>query len=143
MIFIIIVSISIYFVLLAWTWKSLDEIEITKKIIFIIIGIFILYLLTQFIFSISQNSIIYDNENIKKSIQNMLVGIFTGINGIIALPQIAKIIKKVKENEIEKNQIIKRIILILAIFIICLIFENGYMKNTQEGILEIYNAIKK
>ena len=27
------------------------------------------------------------------------------------------------------------------IFIICLVFESGYMKNTQEGILKIYQTM--
>ena len=54
----------------------------------------------------------------------------------------AKIIDKVKEEEIEKKDGKKRILLLGIIFVVCLIFEVGYMKDTQVGILKVYEAMK-
>ena len=50
-----------------------------------------------------------------------------------------RILDKIKEEEMKKEQIMKRIILLILIFILCLIFERGYMKDTQEGIVKMYN----
>ena len=48
----------------------------------------------------------------------MLVAIFTGINGLIVMPQIGKMLDKINEDEIEKEQLTKRVIILLIIFII-------------------------
>ena len=142
MIFIIITIIIVYFTLIGWTWQSLGNVEKNKKIAYIIIGIIILYIFTLIIFQTTKNGINYQNKQIQNSIQNILVIIFTGINGIIVMPQIAKILDKINEDEIQQNELKKRIIILLIIFVICIIFECGYMKDTQEGIIEIYNSMK-
>lgn len=139
--FIIITAMIIYFILIAWTWQSLGFIERTKKIIFILMGIVLMYGITFIIFQIAQNGITYQNVKIQSNVQNVLVVIFTGINGIIIMPQVGKMLDKVREDEIKKEKLIKRIVVLMLIFILCLIFENGYMKNTQEGILKIYHAM--
>ncbi len=141
MAFIVIVAIVIYFVLFAWTWQSLANIEKPKKVAIILIGIFVIYLITLIVFQIAKGNINYPNDNIQNSIKNMLVAIFTGINGLIVMPQIAKMIDKINENEIEKELLTKKIIILSIIFVMCLIFESGYMKNTQEGILKIYQTM--
>ena len=142
MIFIIIVAIIVYLILIAWTWHNLDDIEKNKKIIFTIIGLIAMYVITLIIFQISKSGVLYQNIEMQNDIQNILVIVFTGINGIIVMPQIARILEKINKNEIEKNVIKRNIIILVIIFIGCLMFENGYMKDTQEGILEIYNSMK-
>ena len=142
MTFIILISIVVYLINIAWTWKSLGELEKGKKAILIVIGLVIIYIITIIIFSISQNGIQYENEESLGTVRNMLVAVFSGINGLIILPQLAKILDKAKEGEIEKNQIRNRIIIWIAILIICLIFECGYMKDTQVGIIEIYKSLQ-
>ncbi len=141
MTFIIIVAIAIYLILMAWTWHSLGFLEKPKKVAFIIIGIILMYLLTLIIFQMAKGGIVYENEQIRKSIQNILVAIFTGINGMIVMPQIGKILDKINEDELEQSQWKKRIILLIIVVILCIIFEVGYMKDTQKGILNIYHAM--
>lgn len=143
MAFIITISIIIYLINIAWTWKSLGDLSKSKKVTFIVIGLIAIYIITTIVFFISQNGVQYENEESIGTIKNVLVAIFAGINGIILLPQMAKILDKAKEGEIEKNQLRNRIILWLVVLLICLIFECGYMKDTQEGILEIYKSLKK
>ena len=142
MAFIITISIIIYLIDIAWTWKSLGDLEKSKKVAFIAIGLVITYIITTIVFSISQNGIQYENEESIKTVKNGLVAVFAGINGLIILPQLAKTLDKAKEGEIEKNQIRNRIILLVIILIICLIFECGYMKDTQLGIIEIYKSLQ-
>ena len=143
MAFIIIISIVIYLINIAWTWKSLGDLSKSKKVAFIVIGLIAIYIITTIVFFISQNGVQYENEESIGTIKNVLVAIFAGINGIILLPQMAKILDNAKEGKIEKNQLRNRIILWLVVLLICLIFECGYMKDTQEGILEIYKSLKK
>ena len=142
MIFIIITAIIIYFILIAWTWQSLGTIEKSKKIAYILIGIILMFVITLIIFQTTKGGINYENAQIKANVQNVLVIIFTGINAIIVMPQIGRMLDKVSEGEIEKDALKKKLIILLIIFIICILIERGYMKSTQEGILEIYNSMK-
>lgn len=131
----------VYFILIAWTWQSLGFIEKTKKVVFILLGIALMYGITFIIFQIAQNGINYQNAEIQGNVQNVLVVIFAGINGIIVMPQIGKMLDKIRTDEIEKEALIKRMVVLSIIFILCLIFESGYMKDTQEGILKVYHAM--
>ncbi len=140
MAFIIITTIIVYFILIAWTWQSLSLIERPKKLIFILLGTIIVYGITFIVFQITKGNITYPDIELQAQVQNILILIFTGINGIIVLPQIAKIADKIIGNEVEKEKIQKRILILALIFIICLIFESGYMKDIQEGIINIYHA---
>ena len=142
MAFIIIIALIIYFINIAWTWKSLGEMGKSSKIVFVIVGILVLFIITLITFNISAKNIQYQHQGETDTIRNVLVSIFTGINGIIILPQIAKILEKAKNGDLEKNQIRNRLILWIAILIICLIFECGYMKDTQVGIIEIYKSLQ-
>ena len=141
MAFIIIIATIVYLILIAWTWQSLGFIEKPKKVIFILMGIILTYGITFIIFQTAKEGINYQNTQIQNNIQNILVFIFTGINGIIVMPQIGKILDKINEDEIEKGKLIKGIIILIIIFVLCLIFESGYMKDTQEGILKVYNTM--
>ena len=143
MAFIITISIVMYLINIAWTWKNLGELEKSKKVIFIVIGLVAIYIITTIVFFISQKGVQYENEESMRTIKNVLVAVFAGINGIVLLPQMAKILDNAKEGEIEKNQLINRIILWIIILLICLIFECGYMKDTQEGIIEVYKSLKR
>ncbi len=131
-----------YFILIAWTWQSLGSIEKTKKVVMILIGIILIYGITWIVFQTTKPEMDYQNIEMQNSVQNMLVAIFSGINGIIVMPQIAKILDKIEENEIEQEQFIKRIGILVIIFVICLIFERGYMRDTQEGILKVYYSMQ-
>lgn len=140
MAFIIIITIIVYAVLFAWTWKNLGEIQKNKKLAVIIIGMLVLYLITLLIFNIAKKGIEYQEIAIEKSIRNILVMIFTGINSLIVLPFMAKQFNKIHEGEIETKEFSKKIMILLIVFIICMCFESSYMKSTQQGILKVYEA---
>ena len=140
--FIIIITIAIYIILITWSWKSLGNIETTKKIMTIAIGIITIYLITWFVFNISKQGIVYENEQIASSIGKVIISIFAGVNGLIIMPFIGKLLDKVNEDEIEKQVFSRKILIIVVIFLIILWLECGYMKDTQEGILKIYHSMK-
>ena len=131
--------IIVYLLVIAWTWSSLEELERKSKIMIIFAGIIAIFLITQLVFSISKSGIIYENDNIEKSISKVIVILFTGLNSLV-LPLLAKNIKKRANEEIDNNVLKVRLIIILAIFVICLFLECGYMKDIQEGILQIYKS---
>lgn len=139
-IFISAIIIIIYLVAIAKTWTNLEELEKHKKIIIIGIGIIVLYLVTNIIFSISTNSIEYQNGNMQNSVKNMLTILFTGINALIFIPWITKNVVKIKNNEIETKSFQMKLLIIGTVFVVCMIVENIYMKNIQKGILDIYNV---
>ena len=66
-----------FLVLLGWTWSSLEDIEKTKKIEYIIVGFVAVYIITIIIYQISKIGISYENREIMKAIQNILVLVFS------------------------------------------------------------------
>ena len=139
---IIIITLAIYAVLIAWTWYSLGFIEKPKKIAFIVGGIISIGIITLILFGMTQKDITYENREMKNIVKNIIVPIFTAVNGILVLPQIGKILDKRNEDEIKLEQLKKRVIILIVIFLLCLIFEVGYMKEVQEGILTMYHAMR-
>ncbi len=141
---IIIIMLAIFCVLIIGTWHYLGNIDKTRKIVFIIIGIFASYLITMLLFSISKSGITYPSGEIEQMVQNMIVTVFTGLNGILVLPYLGKLWDKMSEEEITKQQFQKRICILLIIAIIVFIVESNYLNGVQNGILEIYQkAISK
>ena len=141
---IIIIMLAIFCVLIIGTWHYLGNIEKTRKIVFIIIGIFASYLITMLLFSISKSGITYPSDEIEQMVQNMIVIVFTGLNGILMLPYLGRLWDKMSEEEITKQQFQKRICILLIIAIIVFILESNYLNGVQSGILEIYQkAISK
>ena len=143
MIFIItIITIILFAVLIGYTWHRLDTLEKHVKIIYILVGLVIISIITLIVFNISSTGIEYEEIGIKNDIRTMLVLIFTPINGLFTMPAFAKILARVNENDIEKNEFLSRIGIILAIFVFILIIECSYIKNTQLGIIKIYQKLK-
>ena len=137
---IVIATMIVFIVVAIWTWNNLEDTEKYKKLIFIIIGLIISYVITLIIFNISKNGVQYRNHESEIAVQNMLVAIFTSINSLVLIPYSAKIHKKLQKKEIKKYKFQRKILLIVTILIICGIFECGYLKDTQKGILKIYES---
>ena len=108
MVTVIIVGIVILsLVLIGWIWVSLGNIEKQKKILYIICGIFITWIITFIIYNISKIGIVYENQEIMKTIRKVFVLVFTIINGYVLLPYTFKIFDKINNEEIKKEQIKK------------------------------------
>ena len=136
---IITIMIAMFLILISWTWHNLGNIENSKKIITITILLFIIFVITFVVFNISKSDLIYNKEEEMQAVRTILVILFTIINGLIVMPSIAKTLGKIFESDIDKQTAKMRLIITLAIFVLILIFECGYLKNIQKEILNIYN----
>ena len=134
---IIIVTIIAFVVLIIWTCHNLEDSQIQKKIIFIAVGVIISYIITLIIFNISKDGVQYKNYGSEVAVQNMLVAVVTSV---IIVPYSAKIYKKLKNKEIKKYQFQRKTLLIAIIIVVFTILECGYLKETQQGILKIYES---
>lgn len=139
MLVIIVIITILFFILIKWTWHNLGNITKGKKILYIAIGILIMYLITLIIFNISKKQIQYNSQEIMIHVKNLLVLVFTSINGLIFMPYISKFIYKFEKNNINITTLKINIIIILTIFILCLVIECNYLKNIQKEIIDIYN----
>lgn len=139
---ILVATILIFIVSIIWTWHNLGFIEKSKKIAFIAIGILVMYIITSLIFIVSKSGVNYPNEEIEGTVKNTLVMVFTGLNTLILLPYLAKILDGILEEEIEKEEATKKVIIILIVFLICIFIESGYLTDTQKGILNMYSEVQ-
>ena len=142
MTFIIVGIIIIYLLVIAWSWNSLEDTDTPKKLLVIFAGIVAVFLITQIVFSMSKSAVNYENNDIEKSVGQVIVLLFTGVNSLV-IPFITRTFKKKENGEIDVNSFKVRMIIIGVIFLICLIIECGYMTDTQEGILRVYESKMK
>ena len=133
-------SIIMFIILIKWILHSLSELNNNEKIMYIISGILIVSLISLIIFNFSKSSIDYPNEQVENEIEKMLLLIFIPLNGLIFLPYVAKILDRLKSNEIESDEIKKKILIILIILVVLIIFECKYLKKSQLGILAFYHS---
>ena len=136
-IFINTVVFFIYLIAVIWSWKSLTNLSPLKKIIVILAGILIVYIITSILLNISKTNITYPTEEMGQKVTTVLTIVFTAINALI-IPIMSKNIVKMQSGEIDINQFKKKIIAIFLIGIVFLGLECGYLKNTQKEIVNIY-----
>ena len=101
-----------------------------------------MYIVTMITFNISKTGITYENAQMEKDIGNILILIFAGLNSLIVLPYLSKLLSRINDEDIEKNQVSKRVMVIIVVLILCLIMESGYLKDIQNGIINVYETQK-
>ncbi len=134
---VIITIIITFFILILWTYRSLGNMEISKKVSWIIIQLLVVFLATYITYGISKHTIEYPNDEIMAYVRNILVLLFTGINGLFVMPFLSRGIEALYQENIVKQQLVMRAVLCIAVLIILLILECGYMTTTQNGILKV------
>lgn len=139
-ILIYIIIALLFVVLIFWTWNNTKEYEeITKRITYIVIGILAMLLITLIDFTISKIGITYPKAEMVKQVRKMSVLLFTPINGFFSLPHIATIKTQIELKKVENDKIKKKIIILGIIFIIATILEINFIKEFQNGIIQILN----
>ena len=136
-----ITTVILFIILIIWSWHSLEDIEKSTKILYLIVEIAITLIITYVIFIISQGNIHYPSEEIEKSIRTTLILLFAGVNGCILVPYTSKILAKVKQNEIDSKELRRKILVILVLIILIVLVEKNYMADTQDGILKVFNQL--
>ena len=140
MVLIIRTIVVMFLVLIFWSFTNLGKIKISKKILWLILLFGIVFLTTYVTFLISKNNITYPSQDIMNSVQEVLVLLFSGVNGCFFIPAVCKTVDNLYHKEIDETHFFRRMLLFGGILLILLIFECGYMKTTQKGILQImYN----
>ena len=137
-----VISIILFLVLSIIIYNGLNGMNQKKKIIIFFIEIIVCFVFTTILFNLSSVGIEYLNSKNKGIAMRTLVAIFTPINGIILLPNITRIINESQNGEINKEECKKRLKKSLIVFILLVIIEFVYLKNTQIGILNNYNMQK-
>ena len=117
--------------------NGMELAERKKKILITGVGILLVYLITLLLFNISKNQIQYPDISAEKYVKNILVIIFTGINSIAILPYATKMYNKIYEGTIEAQELKKKLVFIIILIILGIFLECGYMKDIQQGILNI------
>lgn len=106
-----------------------------SRIKLLIAGFIITFIITVIICNISSGSI-NTNANYLSIVRNTAILLFAPINAIISLPYIGNVLNKYKEKRITKEQLKKRLIIFSVILIIIVIFEVGYIKDFEIGLLK-------
>ena len=139
--FMIIVVIALFMVLLGFTWYRLEAFEGMEKVIICVVGLLLCWGITTILFSISSNGMNYINDEVENEISKILVLVFTPINGIVFMPYVAQIMSKVKFDEINKQEAIKKILILCVILLAIFFLEIKYLENIQLGILNVANGM--
>ena len=132
-----VISIILFIVLGIIIYNGLNGMDLKKKIIIFIFEIIVCLIFTMILFNISSLGIEYPNSQSREIALKILVTIFTPMNGIILLPNITRLINESQNGEIDKEECARKKTLI--IFILLVIIEFVYLRNTQIGILNNYN----
>ena len=134
-----IISIILFIVLGIIIYNGLNGIDLKKKIIIFIFEIIVCLIFTMILFNISSLGIEYPNSQSRGIARRILVTIFTPMNGILLLPNITRLINESQNGEIDKEECARKLKKTLIIFILLVIMEFVYLRNTQIGILNNYN----
>lgn len=115
-------------------YKSLSHIEMKNRILLIIIGEMLMYIILFIIYGISSTDI---DETIVNSSRQIMIFTFLPINVIgIELPLLLTL-KKFQQKDIKEEIFKKRMLFSLIISIIILIIEFCYIKDLQRGMNEL------
>lgn len=135
----------IYFCILALNivailvnYRFLGTIDKKEKIIFIVIGIAIMYLTVSMVYNLSIKNI--ETEKIAELGKNLITYTFVPVNVILVLPFLASSYKNFKQGRLKKEVFRNRILLLLLLLIIILIIEFFYFQDIQTGILNIVQS---
>lgn len=105
-----------------------------EKIIFIVASFAIMYITVGISYSISGIGI---EETVNEALKSFMIYIFVPINVIILIPFVARKYYKWKQNEIDKESLIKTIIIVLIIGVIILTVQTIYFKQIKKNIQEM------
>lgn len=120
-------------VAIALIYYCLSELEQKEKIIFIAVGVALMYVLTSFVYWLSTKGIAI--KEVSETGKNLITFLFVPINGLIVLPIFAKSYEKYKMGALAGEHLRNRGIVLAILLFIVLIFECSYFKDIQNGVV--------
>ncbi len=133
MILILIFIFILNVVAIALTYHCLSNMDQKEKVIFIAVGIAIIYALTSVAYWISTKDVAV--KEVSETSKNLITFLFVPINALIVLPLIAKSYNKYKTEKLGLDKLRNRGILLGIILIIVLAWECSYFKDIQDNII--------
>jgi len=150
MFFIAMISVIIYVIAIIAIYHNIYNLDKLNKIKFLIIGCIIMVAITVLLVSISSANIEMPNKEFKSYAEYLditkttCILLFAPINSIMLLPYIGNVFNKYTEDRITGEQVRKRFLIILIIFIVIAIFEISYIKDFQVGLLSrVWNKMEE
>ena len=119
-------------------YYSLGDLGKKEKLIYIVVGTAIMYIITSIVYWFSTRGI--EVTEVSERGKDLITFLFVPINGIIMLPLLAKSYSKLKYGNLDKNVFLKRGIVLAVILLIVLIIECIYFKNVQQEVVNMLNA---
>jgi len=133
MILILFFILVLNIVAIALTYYSLSNLEKKEKIIFIAVGIAIIYVLTSLVYWISTKDIAI--KEVSELGKNLITFLFVPINGLVVLPILAKSYNKYKLGSLGLDKLKNRGIVLIVILAIILMIECSYFKEIQNNVV--------
>lgn len=118
-------------------YYSLGDLGKKEKLIYIVVGTAVMYVLTSIVYWFSTRGI--EVTEVSERGKDLITFLFVPINGIIMLPLLAKSYNKLKYGSLDKSVFLKRGIILAVILLIVLIIECMYFKNIQEQVVNMLN----
>lgn len=119
------------------TYYSFNKsIEKTKRLLYTMISVGVMYILILIVYSFSSIGIA---KKASSAAKDMITYTFVPVNAILVLPFMIRSFNKRKENEITTSQLNMRATIVLIITIAILVSEFFYFRKIQQGIIDIYN----
>ena len=140
MYFIIALLIIVYFIS---SWKSTKDFEnIATRISYVAIGTIFVTILTLILFGISRIGIEYPKQEMIGEVRKIILLAFVPINGFVILTQFSSIAANIKSGILSKDELNRRIKILSIICIALIVLECFYLKNIQNGLIQIINSKK-
>lgn len=136
-IYLCILALNIVAILINYRFLG-TEIDKKEKMIFIIIGIAIMYMTVSVVYGLSIKDT--SQERLLEITKNYMIFTFVPVNAILVLPFLASSYKYLKAGKLKREVFRNRIILLAVILVVILIIEFFYFQDIQRGILSIVQA---
>lgn len=118
-------------------YKFLEDLNKKDKLIFIAVGVAIIYLITSLAYWIS--TVNMDQRYQDSTLKDMIVFLFVPINGLIILPILAKSYYKFKQGKLDLKILLKRGAILAIGVIIAVVLECVFMKDLQMTLFDVIN----
>ena len=116
-------------------YKCLDIKKKKEKLIFVVMGTALMYILTSIIYWISTKDI--QMTEVSERGKDLIIFLFVPINAILTLPLFAKSFSKFRDGRIDGKILRNRGVLLIILLAIILIFECIYFKNIQQQVVNM------
>ncbi len=129
------IALIIFIISCVTIYHNTNSFEPKKRILYIVVGMLIMYGLTCILCVLKSNGIKINNTEAINNTLGVIKMIFTPINAIILLAPLGNIVGKAYDKEIETESAGKRILALLIIFVIIIVFETNYIGNFITNLL--------